>query len=273
MIKISSFLTTALILIFILTVSSANAQRKRAIKKATAHASVQKPERNALENSIRNYLLKNPEVIREAMQALQMKEELQRNTAVAGNIKKFNAAIYTDAESPVAGNKSGDVSVVIFYDYFCGYCKRTLPALQALVAKDASVKIIFKEFPILGPQSTNAAKAALAAARQGKFEAFHQAMLESDSAGDEALKAIADKIGIDYVKLQKDMTDPTIIAAIDRNIRLAGDLNINGTPAYLIGGQFVPGAVDADALAKLVNEERTKLANLDKEKTAAKGMD
>jgi len=111
-----------------------------------------------------------------------------------------------------------------------------------------------------------AAKAALAAARQGKFEAFHREMMESDSAGDEATKAISDKIGLDLTQLRKDMNDPQIDAAIERNINLAASLNISGTPAYLIGDQFIPGALDSNALARVVASERVKLAAVETKK-------
>lgn len=110
----------------------------------------------------------------------------------------------------------------------------------------------------MGPQSMSAAKAALAAGRQGKFEAFHLAMLESNSGSDEAIKAISEQLGIDYAKLQKDMQDPDIDAAINGNLELATYLNINGTPAYLVGNQFIPGAVDANTLTKLIESERQK---------------
>jgi len=148
----------------------------------------------------------------------------------------------------------------VFYDYFCGYCRKSLPSLQPLVANDSGVRIVYKELPILSPQSFVAAKAALAAQRQGKFSEFHQALLESDSASDEAIKAISDKLHLDYAKLQKDMNDPEVAAIIDRNQKLATALGIEGTPAYLVGSQIVPGAIDADSLARMVTIERSKVA-------------
>lgn len=226
--------------------------------KTKGMVAVQSSGREAVEKIIREYLLKNPEIVREAMQALQVKEERERQLLTTANMKKFSSEIYSDAESPVAGNKAGDVSVVVFYDYFCGYCKKTLPALDSLVASDDSVKVIYKEFPIMGPQSLNAAKAVLAANRQGKFAAFHRAMLEAESGSEETIKTAAESLKVDFERLRKDMDDPTIEAAIDRNVRLAESLNINGTPAYLIGDQFIPGAIDADALTRLVAEQRAK---------------
>ncbi len=250
------------------------AQKPRSSTIKPPAAAVSKQQRETIEDIVRAYLLKNPEVVREAMQALQVKEEKQKSQATAENMKNLRTEIYSDVDSPTAGNAKGDVSVVVFFDYFCGYCKRTLPAVQTLLANDSSVRVVYKEFPILGPQSLVAAKAALAAERQGKFTEFHQAMLSADGAGDDVLKAVSERLGLDYAKLQKDMLDPKIAEAIDRNIRLADALTVTGTPAYLIGDQLIPGAIDAEALTRLIKTERAKLAKLDTEKaTAAKGLD
>ena len=257
-------MTTALFLVIALSVTQATAQLKGKAKKTPLSTSVQKPGRGELENLIRNYLLENPEVIRDALQALQVKEEQQRNLATAGNIKKFFTEIYADAESPVTGNSTGDISVVVFYDYFCGYCKKMLPELQTLIAKDKSVRVIYKELPIMGEQSLIAAKAALAASRQGKFEAFHNEMLASPVVNDEKLKVIAAKLGLDYERLTRDMNDPAVAAAIQRSASLAAALNIEGTPAYLIGDEFIPGAIGSDALARIVAAQREKLARSEK---------
>ena len=239
-----------------------NAQRVTKARGVRAPVSDQTSKRQDIENIVREYLIKNPEVIREAMQALQEKEEAQKKLGLAENMKKLRPEILSDASAPVTGNASGDVSVVVFYDYFCGYCKKTLPELQNLVAKDHSVKIIYKEFPILGAQSLIAARAALEAARQGKFEAFHREMIESDSTSDEAIKAISDKLGLDWAQLRKDMNDPQIDTTIERNQKLATALNIEGTPAYLVGDRIIPGAIDSESLVRLINDERAKLARV-----------
>jgi protein-disulfide isomerase len=135
-----------------------------------------------------------------------------------------------------------------------------LPELQTLLAKDSSLRIIYKEFPILGPQSQTAARAALAAGRQGKFAEFHQALLESNGVSEDEIKELSGRLRLDYAALQRDMNDPKIIAAIDRNIRLAASLNINGTPAYLIGSRVIPGAIDFDSLITIIKAERVKLS-------------
>ena len=247
----------ALILVTTLAGSPVVAQANGKAKNIPASAP---PQRREIERIVREYLLQNPEIVREAMLALQQKEEKQKNLAVAENIKRLRAEIYSDADSPAAGKAGGDITVVVFYDYFCGHCRRSLPALEQLVARDGAVRVIYKELPIMGPESLVAAKASLAAARQGKFAAFHQALYEADSVSDDALKAIAERLGLDYAKLRADMADPKIEAALERNANLAASLNIGGTPAYLVGEQLIPGAIDAASLAQIVAGERAKLA-------------
>jgi protein-disulfide isomerase len=213
----------------------------------------------AIEKIVRNYLLKNPAVIREAMQALQAQELKEKQERAANTVKEFRSDILSDPGSPVAGNTAGDVSIVVFFDYNCGYCKQTLPQLQTISEKDPLVRIVFKEFPILGPQSTFAAKAALAASRQGKYVEFHNALMTAESTDEDSIKSISKTVGIDYSKLQMDMSDPQIDEQIIRTQRLAGSLDINGTPAYIIGDQIIPGAIDAESLIRFITIERKNL--------------
>lgn len=256
--------------IIIAGVVNVSAQVKGKTNGGSKSAATSTPDGQAIENVVREYLLKNPEVVRDALQALQAKEETERRDAAAANMKRLAPEIYTDVDSPVLGNAKGDVSIVVFFDYFCGYCKKTLPALQALVAADSSVRVVYKEFPIMGPHSDRAARAALAADRQGKYAEFHRAMIIADGTGDEMLKSVSQSLGIDHAKLQTDMNDPKISAAIDRNTRLAAALNVEGTPAYLIGGRVIPGGVDLGFLTSAVKEERAKLARLNTQSAGLK---
>src|ERR1051325_6485113 len=130
------------------SVTNTTAQVPRKTKAPAKAGEISRPEREAFENIVREYLIKNPAVIREAMQALQEQEEKQKRETTAANLKLLRSEIYADADSPVAGNAKGDVTVVIFFDYFCGYCRKTMPALQALLANDSSIRVIYKEFPI-----------------------------------------------------------------------------------------------------------------------------
>jgi len=214
----------------------------------------------AIEKIVRNYLMKNPAVIREAMQALQAQELKEKQERAANQMKELRNEILSDPGSPVGGNAKGDVSIVVFFDYNCGYCKQTVPKLQSISEKDPLVRIVFKEFPVLGPQSMFAAKAALAASRQGKYIEFHNALMTAESTDEDSVKNISKTLGIDYSKLLKDMADPQIDEQITRTQRLAGSLDINGTPAYIIGDRIIPGAIDAESLTNILAAERQAVA-------------
>ncbi len=224
----------------------------------------------AIETIVRNYLLKNPVVIREAMEALQALELKEKRERAAEAMKELKSEILSNPGSPVGGNANGDISIVVFFDYNCGYCKQTLPQLQTVVEKDPQVRIVFKELPVLGPQSWFAAKAALAAGRQGKYVEFHHALMTAEATDENAIKSISKALGIDYSRLQKDMADPQIDEQINRNQRLAGSLDISGTPAYIIGDQIIPGAIDAASLANILDAQRQVLARTAAMKAAAK---
>ncbi len=259
---INRFFIINLAAILLLGLFQVQAQTKVSVKTDPKTQPVSTSQRETIETIIREYLLKNPTVIREAMLALQVQEEKERQQSVANNMKELKSDIYSDPDSPIVGNPKGDVTIVVFFDYYCGYCKKTLPGLKTLLSNDASVRVVYKEFPIMGPQSQVAARAALAAKRQGKYSEFHNALLESDGASDEVIKNISDRLGLNYATLKKDMDDPKINEAIERNIRLATAIGINGTPAYFIGEQFIPGAIDSASLAKAVSDERAKLVNV-----------
>ncbi len=249
-----------LVSVLVFCVSGVAAQTQSSTKPDSAEAPVSKEQKATIESIVREYLLKNPAVIREALQALQVQEEQERQQRVANNLRDLKSTIYADPDSPIAGNANADVSIVVFFDYNCGYCKKTLPALDALLLKDASLRVVYKEFPILVPQSHLAAQAALAAARQGKYVQFHRALLESQNTDEAAIKSISDRLGVNYAALRRDMLDPKLNEQIDRNIRLASTLNIEGTPAYIIGDRIIPGAIDEASLVNIVSAQRTKAA-------------
>ncbi len=236
---------------------------------SVAQKPVSKQEKAAIEKIVREYLLNNPKVLREAMQALEQQEAKDRREALAKNLKSLKTDIYYDVTSPVAGNPNGDVTVVVFFDYNCGYCKQTLPDLDVLLKKDPQLRVIYKEFPIMSNDSQFAAQAAMAAAKQGKYLEFHRALVSADSATEVAIRSISDRLKLDYPKLQADMKDPKLNEALLRNNSIASQLGINGTPAYIVGDQIIPGAIDAGALANLVAFERSKLSGAKAQKTAA----
>lgn len=237
-------------------VSGTNAQTPTSAPKP-----ISPEQRETIETVLREYLLKNPSIIREASQALQQQEEREKQERAKTGLKTFNAEIYSDQDSPSVGNPNADVTVVVFFDYNCGYCKGTVPELENLVKQDPALRLIYKEYPILGAQSLIAARAALAANRQGKYAEFHRALMVAKEISLASIKATAARLGLDFLKLRKDMDDLQITEALTRNINLASSLEINGTPGYIVGNRLIPGAIDSAALAQLVRDERAKLSS------------
>lgn len=221
-------------------------------KKAVAH-------RTATERVVREYLMAHPEVIRDALAELERREAAADAAAKRRAIADHRDELVADSTSPVLGNPEGDVTVVEFFDYRCGYCRRVEPAVEALLQKDSKVRLVLKELPILGRESWLAAKAALAAKNQGRYGDFHSALLKAESLDEAAIDAIAVAMGLDMEKFRADFQkgEPGVIEA---NHRLASALGINGTPAFVIGNQLLPGAADEATLAAQVNAARQSLS-------------
>ena len=214
-------------------------------------------DRTALGKSIREYLLANPEVLVEAMQELERKQDSQRDAVATKGVHENQAELYRDPDSPIGGNPNGDVVMVEFNDYQCPYCKRAHQAVKSVTGADGKVKIVYKDLPILGEASRIAALAALAATKQGKHLALHNALMEFTGKLDrDKILEIASSVGIDRAQLEKDMEDPKLKQIIERNMALASALGIRGTPAFVIGKQFVPGAIDAATLKQLIADAR-----------------
>jgi protein-disulfide isomerase len=227
-------------------------------------AAAEMPEAE-FERRIRAYLLDNPEVIAEALQKPKARHQAAEQAEAKKILKARSDEVFRDTESPLGGNPTGDVSLVEFLDYNCPYCRRVAPVMQATEAADPQLRVVYKEFPILGPNSCFAAKAALAAHRQGKYVAFHQALMQTKGTVDEArVLGAAAGVGLDVERLKSDMEGPAIQAAIDRNLALARALRIDGTPGFVIGEEIVRGAIDLAAMERLIREARgNKIAMLD----------
>ncbi|MBW8728935.1 MAG: DsbA family protein, partial [Inquilinus limosus] len=165
--------------------------------------------------------------------------------------------IFRSASSPVIGNAQGDVTLVEFFDYQCGYCKRAQPDLERLVKQDTGLKVVLKEFPILGPASVTAARASLAAKMQGKYLEFHTKMMGlKGQLTDQVIYDTAQQVGLDLDKLKQDMNDASVVAELRANMDLAQALGVQGTPAFVINDQIIPGAVGFDALKSEIDKER-----------------
>jgi protein-disulfide isomerase len=215
-------------------------------------------DRAVLETAIHDYLLKNPAVVREALQALEAQEKQASAQRAQEALRKNQDALLADAGAPVGGNPQGDVTVVAFFDYRCPHCKRAELALQELVAQDPNVRIVYKEFPILGPDSLLAARSALAASRQGKYAEFHKALMAADTVDAATIDRIVGEVGLDPARLMTDRDDAATGEIIDRSYRLTGELNIGGTPAFVVGERLIPGAADLASLMGAVSVERLR---------------
>lgn len=206
-------------------------------------------DRAVIEQVVRDYILAHPEIIPEAMTKLQARET-----------GKLLAASRAEIETPYpgawAGAKDGDVTLVEFFDYACGYCRQSVPDIDRLLAEDKKLRIVFRELPILGPGSEEAAKASLVAAKQGRFLDFHRKMY---AAGRPAAGTIAQAQKASGVAAG-DVAAPEIAAEVEKNITLARTLNLTGTPSFVVGDQVLNGAVGYDALKKAIAETRAAKA-------------
>ena len=208
---------------------------------------------------VREYLLNNPEVIFEAVdrhRANQRQRQAQNDRAA---LKEHRQALLADPDSFVGGNPAGDVTLVEFFDYRCGYCKRFAPTLAAIIKQDPKLRVVYKEFPVLGPDSLRAALAALAARNQRHYLAFHQALMgASGTLTDDAIMTVARSVGLDVDRLKRDMETPKIRNALSSNHRLAEALRIDGTPAVIVGNEIARGAVPLEELTAMIARARAK---------------
>lgn len=216
-------------------------------------------QRAAVQALVRETLLSNPEIIMEAIDALQAKEAASREAQVSQVLVHMRPDLERDPASPVMGNPKGDVTIVEFFDYRCGYCKRVMKDLMAVAEADSNVRIVLQEFPILGPESVLASRASMAVwmNQPDKYEAYHTAMMTSrGNLTKDKVMQIALEVGIDVDAMQTDMGSKAIDAAFAKTAAMAQSLNITGTPAFIIGDRVVPGAVSQSDLELLVQEAR-----------------
>lgn len=215
--------------------------------------------KNEFERRVRDYILNNPEVILETVQRFEQRQRAAEEGEATTVLKARSEEILRDPDSPVGGNPNGDVSLVEFFDYNCPYCRQVTPIMLEAEAADPQLRVVYKEFPVLGSNSTFAAKAALAVHRQGKYLAFHKEIMLDRGVADEAkVLRIAAKIGVDVERMKSDMNDPAIAVMVERNLALAQALRINGTPSFVIGDQVVRGAVDLKTLQSVIRQARSK---------------
>lgn len=213
-----------------------------------------------IERIVRDYLMREPQVIYDAIQELQKRREAEQAARQKEMISQRQDELLRAESDPVAGNPDGDVTVVEFFDYRCSYCRSMANGLRALIGHDPKLRFVFKELPVLGPESVTAARAGLAAAKLApeKYTAFHFALMQSRDLSEEAVLILAEKQGYDPAGLKAEMDKAWVAERIEANLRLASELGIEGTPSFVVGDTLIPGATDVANIAALVGEQRQK---------------
>jgi protein-disulfide isomerase len=218
-------------------------------------------QRGEIEKIIKDYLLAHPEVLEEVSAELSKRQAAAEAEKHQVTISENAQTIFNSPRGVTIGNKDGDVTFVEFFDYNCGYCKRAMSDMIDLMKSDPKLKVVLKEFPVLGPGSVEAAQVAVAVRMQDpggkKYLDFHQKLLGGKGQADKARAlAAAKEAGLDMTRLDKDIASPEVRATIEENFKLAESMGMNGTPSYVIGKQVVVGAIGRDGLAEKIGIAR-----------------
>jgi len=217
-------------------------------------------QKEAIGDIVRDYLLDHPEVVRDSLIELERREQVAQSEQQKQAIVENREQIFHSPDDFVAGNPNGDVTLVEYFDYNCGFCRRAVADLNRLLEDDPNLRVVLKEFPVLNQGSIEAARLSMAAIKQGKYMAFHRALFEVEGGVDaqQALR-VAAELGMDVDEMTQYASDNARVDVISANLRIASQLGINGTPSYVIGEQLVVGAVGYDQLKAVIEEERAKL--------------
>jgi protein-disulfide isomerase len=235
-------------------IAAANA---RAAEDVPAVAKIDPAQRQVIEEVIRDYIMKNPEIVIEALEAMRERDRIAKEAQARDAIASFRTELFDNPASPNLGNPDGNAVVVEFFDYLCGYCRRMVEPVMDLLESDGEIRLVLKEFPILGPESVFAARASLAARKQDLYLPFHLALMTAEvGLGEETILALAESVGLDIEKLQADMADPEIDAELSNNFKLAEALAIEGTPGFVIGEDIVRGAIPLARLRGHIEKAR-----------------
>jgi protein-disulfide isomerase len=213
-----------------------------------------------IEKIVREYILRHPEVLMESVRAHQERERVAARQRSREAVRAKRHELFEDTASPLAGKAKADIRIVQFFDYNCGYCRRVSPTLAKLLQERPDVQIIFRELPILGPESHIAARAALASHKQGAYQEFHRALMDLKAPlNAAAIEETAGKLGLDIARLKADMDSAEVQSMLAENQRLAGAIGVQSTPSFVIGSELVSGAMDLagfqELIAKTVNEK------------------
>jgi protein-disulfide isomerase len=218
-------------------------------------------QRSSIETIVHDYLLAHPEVLQEAMAELEKRQSAAEAEKHRAAVKEHAQTLFSSPRQVTLGNPNGNVTFVEFFDYNCGYCKRAMDDMLTLLRDDSQLKVVLKEFPVLGPGSLEAAQVAVAVRLQDKtgkkYLEFHTRLLGGRGQADKARAlAVAKDIGLDMGRLEKDMAGPEVKATLQEDFKLAEVLGLNGTPSYVIGSDVVVGAIGLAGLQQKVNTAR-----------------
>jgi len=224
---------------------------------ATGFAHAAELTKEQIEQIVRDYIKAHPEVVVEALQAMEQQRREAARQQARQNIVARRDELLRDAGTPVGGHPAGDVTVVEFFDYACGHCKNVEATVKQLLLDDKQVRFVYKELPILGESSVTAARAALASRAQDKYVPFHHALMElKEPLTDAAIFRVAQQVGLDVPRLKQEMNAPAIEEAIRKNYALAEALAITGTPAFVVGDDVSPGALPLTRLKQMIARAR-----------------
>lgn len=217
-------------------------------------------QKAALQEMFKDYLMNHADVLLSSVDNYRKKEELKSQQSSQENLKLYKDYLLS-SDRPMAGNPNGDVTIVEFFDFNCGYCKRAYADIKKLLKEDKNVRIVFQELPILSPTSMTMAALADAAAKQGKYFAMHSAFMEYHGPqSDAAFKKLAQSVGVDVDKAMQDAASPEIKQEIDKSKKIAVDLGIRGTPGFVIGNEIYPGYIGYDGMKDIIAQVRKQNA-------------
>ncbi len=234
------------------------------ISTAAKKKTTSREQRRTFEKIIREYILNHPEVVTQAIQLSRARQEARERRGLQQAITTRSNQLVNDPDAPIRGNPNGDVTIVEFLDYRCGYCRRAHPIVNALLEKDDKVRIIYKDIPILGDESMLSARAALAAQKQGKYMEFHDALFVRQSRmsfTESNLLDLAAELELDANQMKVDMYGDDVTEQIAKNLRLASSLSISGTPSFIVGDKIVPGLASYQQFTDMIAEIRGAYAN------------
>jgi protein-disulfide isomerase len=219
-------------------------------------------QRGEIEHIVREYLLSHPELLQEVMTELERRQTAADTEKHRAAVQQYSEAIFSSPRQVTIGNPQGDVTVVEFFDYNCGYCKRAMSDMLDLIKNDGKLKFVLKEFPVLGEGSVQAAQVAAAVRMQDKsggkkYLEFHQKLLGGRGQADKTRAlAVAKELGFDLARIEKDIASDEVKTQIEESFKLAEALGLNGTPSYVVGSDVVVGAVGLPSLKEKVNTAR-----------------